>query len=247
MKLAIAACILLFSAPALGAEFTCHVTDVTDGDTIACIASDKTVKVRLVDIDAPETAKPGKPGQPFGNEAERELERLVGDRDVRIDYLTTDRYGRILGTIYAGTTDVNASLVSTGHAWVYREYSKGQRETDLLLAEKGAGSCGNVANKCKDAARVPPELRRGLWKLQEDQRMYPADWRAGGWKTAPAAEDDQSVVPPTIIGQGPECGTKKYCSQMRDCAEAKAFFANCKGMEKLDGNKDGKPCEDLCR
>ena len=175
------------------------------------------------------------------------MDRLVGNRDVRIDYLTTDRYGRILGTIYAGTTDVNASLVSTGHAWVYREYSKGQREADLLLAEKSAGSCGNVANKCKDAARVPPELRRGFWKLPQDQRMYPADWRAGGWRTAPAEEDDQSVVPPGIIGQDPECGTKKYCSQMRDCDEAKAFFTQCNGMDGLDRNKDGVPCEVLCR
>ena len=65
IRYAIAGVALLFSTPAFAAEFTCHVTNVTDGDTIACLTSGKTVKVRLVDIDAPETEKPGKPGQPF--------------------------------------------------------------------------------------------------------------------------------------------------------------------------------------
>jgi hypothetical protein len=38
------------------------------------------------------------------------------------------------------------------------------------------------------------------------------------------------------------CDGRKYCSQMKSCAEAKYFLANCPGV-KMDGDKDGIPCE----
>jgi Excalibur calcium-binding domain len=38
------------------------------------------------------------------------------------------------------------------------------------------------------------------------------------------------------------CDGRKYCSQMKSCAEAKYFLANCPGV-KMDGDKDGTPCE----
>jgi hypothetical protein len=38
------------------------------------------------------------------------------------------------------------------------------------------------------------------------------------------------------------CDGRTHCSQMRSCTEAKYFLANCPGV-KLDGNRDGTPCE----
>jgi hypothetical protein len=38
------------------------------------------------------------------------------------------------------------------------------------------------------------------------------------------------------------CDGRKYCSQMKSCAEAKYFLAYCPGV-KMDGNRDGTPCE----
>ena len=38
------------------------------------------------------------------------------------------------------------------------------------------------------------------------------------------------------------CDNRKYCSQMRSCAEATYFLSHCPGV-KLDGNRDGIPCE----
>jgi hypothetical protein len=38
------------------------------------------------------------------------------------------------------------------------------------------------------------------------------------------------------------CDGRTYCSQMRSCSEAKFFLANCPGV-KMDGNRDGTPCE----
>lgn len=42
------------------------------------------------------------------------------------------------------------------------------------------------------------------------------------------------------------CGSKKYCTQMSSCEEAKIFLAKC-GLSGLDRNNDGVPCESLCR
>ncbi len=42
------------------------------------------------------------------------------------------------------------------------------------------------------------------------------------------------------------CGTKKYCGQMTSCKEAYFYYSNC-GLARLDGDKDGIPCENLCR
>lgn len=43
-----------------------------------------------------------------------------------------------------------------------------------------------------------------------------------------------------------ECGTKRYCKEMKSCAEAKFFLNQC-GLERLDRDGDGKPCENVCR
>ena len=42
------------------------------------------------------------------------------------------------------------------------------------------------------------------------------------------------------------CGSKKYCKEMVSCEEAKAFLTKC-GLTGLDRNKDGVPCESLCK
>ena len=41
------------------------------------------------------------------------------------------------------------------------------------------------------------------------------------------------------------CGSKRYCRQMNSCEEARAFLSQC-GLSRLDGDKDGVPCEVLC-
>ena len=41
------------------------------------------------------------------------------------------------------------------------------------------------------------------------------------------------------------CGSKRYCGEMRSCAEAQYYYRQC-GVSRLDGDKDGIPCEKLC-
>lgn len=60
---------------------------------------DHTLLVRLCTIDTPETAKFGKPAQPFAEQAKQELKRLIEDRIVRVRLLTKDQYGRVVGQV----------------------------------------------------------------------------------------------------------------------------------------------------
>ncbi|WP_374491127.1 excalibur calcium-binding domain-containing protein [Zoogloea sp.] len=47
----------------------------------------------------------------------------------------------------------------------------------------------------------------------------------------------------TAQSGGFRCDGRTRCSQMTSCEEAKFFLANCPGV-KMDGDRDGRPCED---
>ena len=89
------------------------VLKVTDGDTLV-VQGD--IRVRLAQIDAPEKK------QPYGLEAKATLSALLDGHTVTVEYDKTDRYGRVIGQLYADGKDVNLALVEAGMAWVYRDY-----------------------------------------------------------------------------------------------------------------------------
>ncbi len=110
------ASILLFvvvTLPCSAQTYYGKVVGVTDGDTLTLLTPEKRqIKVRLSEIDTPEC------GQPWGTKAKQALSDLAFGKEARIEYLDTDRYGRIVGRVYVGNTDVNAELIKGGHAWV---------------------------------------------------------------------------------------------------------------------------------
>ena len=42
-----------------------------------------------------------------------------------------------------------------------------------------------------------------------------------------------------------QCGSKRLCRQMSSCAEARFYLNQC-GLDRLDRDGDGVPCESLC-
>jgi endonuclease YncB( thermonuclease family) len=147
----IAVC-LAFSGGALAAELRGRVVGVTDGDTLTLLVpGPREVRVRLVEIDAPERR------QPWGQRSRQALASLVFGRDVRVVSSGFDRYGRVLGRVYAGGRDVNAEMVRQGAAWAYREYLTDSR---LVALER-------------EARRA----RRGLWSLPSGDTVPPWAWR----------------------------------------------------------------------
>jgi len=91
---------------------------VVDGDTIRAEAKGKEIKIRLVEIDAPEM------NQPFGAQSKNFLNRLLYQKDVTLISQGEDRYGRTLGEIYANGESANMLMIKSGFAWVYDRYVK---------------------------------------------------------------------------------------------------------------------------
>lgn len=219
---ALLAFLLLLAAPLMAAEYAGRVTSISDGDTLTLLVPDgtsfKQVKVRLGEIDTPESK------QPYGSRARQALSDLAFGKQARVVVQDTDRYGRTVGRVYVGGTDVNAEMVKQGAAWVYRQFAKDQ---SLFRLEEQAR-----------AAKL------GLWALPEAQRMPPWEWRHGGSAKAPAAS--ASSVPAATASGGFACADKRRCREMASCEEAKFYLTQC-GVSSLDGNHDGVPCEKLCR
>lgn len=59
---------------------------------------------------------------------------------------------------------------------------------------------------------------------------------------AAALASDKVAPAASKVSRGFSCDGRQYCSQMKSCAEAKYFLANCPGP-KMDGDGNGIPCE----
>ena len=130
---------------------TWTVRTVHDGDTVTCHDTEGwTHKIRLLGIDAPESA------QAWGRESSDALSRKVAGRRVAVVSRGYDQYGRLLGTLWIDDRDVNREMVAEGHAWAFGGISP---DPDLVEAES--------------AAR---RERRGLWA--EGHAEEPSQWRA---------------------------------------------------------------------
>ena len=157
-------------------------------------------------------------GQPYASKSKRELSRLCYRKQAKVVVRTRDRYGRIVGRTYCAGIDASAEMVRRGAAWVYRRYNRDPR---LYAIERQAR-----------------QARRGLWRLPEAARVPPWRWRHGNWRR-PATRRQAPAAAFT-------CGRKYYCRQMSSCAEARFYYRQC-GLFRLDGDRDGVPCERLCR
>lgn len=107
-----------FTQPTLAEDLHGRVVSIADGDTLTILTGTQQVKIRLAEIDTPERK------QPWGNRAKQALSDKVFGKDVRVDVVDTDRYGRTVGKIWLGSRNINRELVREGHAWVYRKYMK---------------------------------------------------------------------------------------------------------------------------
>lgn len=121
--------IFIFQSIAFSAV-SVKVVNVHDGDSITVKqGSKKPYKVRLYGIDAPELS------QNFGNSSRRNLQKLLKDGGTTIQLKGVDSYGRSVGVVYAGKSNVNELQVKQGYAWHYKAYSKSK---ELESAQKYA-------------------------------------------------------------------------------------------------------------
>ena len=104
----------------LAAALVCLVVGISDGDTLTarCPTGDvahpySQDKVRLAEIDAPES------GQPYGRRAKEYLSALCYQVEATIRPTTTDRYGRTVARVECRGLDANLEMVKAGMAWAY--------------------------------------------------------------------------------------------------------------------------------
>ena len=130
-------------------EFNGIVSKVSDGDTIYVLHHNKPIKIRLSHIDAPERK------QAYGIKSQKFLENMVLNKSVTVACKMKDGkwdkgfYGRPICNIFLyeanSPTYINAKMIKSGNAWVYKH----ERNNDYLI------------NLEKDAKGN----RRGLWHI----------------------------------------------------------------------------------
>jgi micrococcal nuclease len=96
------------------------VAHVVDGDTIDVELNGRTVRVRYIGVNTPETTHPTKGQEPCGPEAAEANRTLVEGQTVRLelDVQQRDRDQRLLAYVYVGNIMINAELVRQGYAQV---------------------------------------------------------------------------------------------------------------------------------
>ena len=118
---------LSFIDNAYSSEYNAIVSKVVDGDTIHVVRKNHTLKVRLIYIDAPELK------QLYGLESKKFLESIILNKNITASCEKKDFYGRELCEIFLyernSPTYVNAKMIKSGNAWVY----KSNRNNDYLI------------------------------------------------------------------------------------------------------------------
>ena len=112
---------------------------VLDGDTIDIRGQ----RIRLHGIDAPEADQTcldaNRLRYPCGAIATRALSAIISRNTIRCVTRDTDRYGRSIAQCFVNGTDIGATLVRTGMAVAYRQYSQSYVHEENSARDAGAG------------------------------------------------------------------------------------------------------------
>ena len=116
-----------------------EVVRVVDGDTIDIIIDlgfslAKKERVRLAGIDAPESRTTDLEEKKMGLESKEFLTRRLNDCfNLKVKTEKDGKYGRMLGWIYCGETNINKEMIYRGYAW---KYDGGTKQKDLKELRK---------------------------------------------------------------------------------------------------------------
>ena len=187
------------------------VMSVGDGDTITVTNGAQKIRVRLACIDAPETSQ-----TPYGMESRQALQKLLPiGTEVTVHTKTTDRYGRTVGEVLKGSTNINQQQVASGNAFVYWQYISGcDRQTYSRL---------------ENDARLK---RLGVWSVTGGIQR-PWDYRRsrkGGSSTSSSGSSSGS-------------SGKYRCKEIGSWDRAQVLLKQ--GQTYLDRDGDGEACESL--
>jgi micrococcal nuclease len=143
--------LLLFALVSVPGSFRAKVIGVNSGDSIVVLLDDNTqLRVRLEGIDCPELQ------QEYGDSAKQATVALCFKKNVRIEKVGEDMYGRTLAFVYVDDLCVNKELLRLGLAWHYADFNN-----DTTLAQLELEARKNKAGLWKQSNPMAPwEFRR---------------------------------------------------------------------------------------
>ena len=199
--------LLLLALPVQAAT----VLSVGDGDTITVTNGAQKIRVRLACIDAPETSQ-----TPYGMDSRQALQKLLPiGAEVTVRTKATDRYGRTVGEVLKGGTNINQQQIASGNAFVYWQYISGcDRQTYSRL---------------ENDARLK---RLGVWSVTGGiQRPWEYRRSRKGASSGSSSSSSSS-------------SSGKYrCKEIGSWDKAQALLKQ--GHTYLDRDGDGEACESL--
>lgn len=141
------------------------VRRVHDGDSYYVKTGNTGRWIRLYLVDCPEVSSNHiTKNQPYGKEAGDYVRNLLKGKEIYVDSITTDKYGRVVASVeFCQDTiwkDLATHLVEEGYAWVEPSYQPEDKQFYLFLKQKQVVARSN---------------KIGLWK---SKAMRPSTWRS---------------------------------------------------------------------
>lgn len=139
------------------------VRAVHDGDSYKVKFQDGHIRwIRLWGVDAPEvTNATVRIPQTYGQESGNHMRKLIKGKEVVIDSIRTDVYGRIVAKVQYDTIDLTTYVISEGLGWWFNNDKISTPELDRLKL---------IQNYAK-------ELKKGLWGMP-GKKIRPSTFRA---------------------------------------------------------------------
>lgn len=144
------------TAPATPAVATEHgvVTHIVDGDTLDVTLGGTRTRIRLLNIDTPETVKPDTPVECMGPEASARLAKLAplgSTVGLAFDVERTDQYGRTLATVIAPSGQSASEVLASeglGIAVKYGQNTAGYAAVAVAQKHAQATKLGLYSGAC---------------------------------------------------------------------------------------------------
>ena len=199
------------------------VISVADGDTVTVTAGTNKLKIRMIWIDAPESSR-----SRFGyiecywKESWDYLKNMLDWKTVQLEYdlsqWKTDIYNRTLAYVHYNWENINQKLIAEWYAWEYLYDESYKYQEDFESAQTSAQT-------------------EQLWLWNE---------LTCNWERKAITDKNNSNTDEENSSEEYQCWTKRYCTQMNSCEEARYFLNTC-GLDRLDSDNDWIPCEAICK
>lgn len=149
------------SIEAIGqSEVVSKVVSVIDGNTVEITTEGKEVmRVVLAGIDCPELT------QNYGDDAKRELEKMLLKKEVKVTLKGKDRWGNYIAIVMKGSKDPRIVLLEQGLAWTAERNPIPELEEVRLKAQSASKGLWKEGNP------TPP------WTFRRQQTMMQAKGR----------------------------------------------------------------------